>query len=169
MSGARTPSVAAPQATAPAGRGVAQPAPAGGRSGASAPAATSDQFAARESGETAGVTNQAGQQVFASSTAANGKNPAGAQAGAGSPAEGSAVSDAWSGFSSGGSTANGAGSTPAAALAGEQGSGATLGLAILGLGLVGLLGTFVVLAAPRRRLAEANRQRTRRRERGSDQ
>jgi len=109
------------------------------------------------------VTSRDGQQVFASSTA-RGKNPAGAQAGAGSPAEASAVSDAWSGFSSGSSAASEAGA-PATALAGEKGAGSTLGLAILGLGLVGVLGTFVVLAAPRRRLAQANRQRTRRRER----
>lgn len=170
VSGARTPSVAAPQATSPAPqatdparRGAAQPAPVGGGSRATAPAAPADQFATRDGGGTEGVTSQGGQQVFASSTA-KGKKPAGARAGAASaPAEGGAVSDVWSGFSSG-SAASEAGA-PAAALAGEKGSGATLGLAILGLGLVGVLGTFVVLAAPRRRLAEANRQRTRRKER----
>lgn len=125
----------------------------------------SQQFAARENGATAGVTTQNGQAVFASSTAQKAKKAASSGAGSASPSERTAVGDAWSGFSSGASA--GGSATPAAASLSEGGSGSTLGLAILGLGLVGMLGTFLVLATPRlRRAATVRRQGARRKERG---
>jgi len=128
------------------------------------PAGSSEQFAARESGATAGVASEDGQSVFASSQAPNGKSGAGSQAaGSGTPSESSAVGDAWSGFSSG--TAAGTSSAGATSL-GEAGSGSTLGMVILGLGLAGLLGTFLVLAAPRRRRAEVGPRGSSRRDRG---
>jgi hypothetical protein len=111
------------------------------------------------------VTVQNGQPVFASSAAPKGKQAAGS-AGSGAPSERSAVSDAWSGFSSGTSSAGGSGIPAAASSLTENGSGSTLGIAILGLGLVGMLGTFLVLAAPRLRRAGADRQGTGRKQRG---
>ena len=115
----------------------------------SAPAGTGQQFAARKSGATAGVVTEGGQSVFASSSASKAKKAAGSHAGAASPSERSASSDAWSGFSSQGSAARGS-SAPVAAL-GEDGSGSTLGVTILGLGLIGVLGSFLLLAVSRRR------------------
>jgi len=130
-----------------------------------APVDVGDQFAARESGATAGVTEQGGQQVFAGSAAPKAKKASGSKAGSGSPSERSAVGDAWSGFSSG-SFATGGSETPAASLA-EDGSGSPLGMAILGLGLVGILGTLLALAVPARRRVGASRQGSSRGERGS--
>lgn len=167
------------QATQPARRPARQPA--GGRGGATQPAnrgagsgsgtsgtsvaAPNQQFAARESGATAGVTVQNGQSVFASSTAPKDKKAAGSDAGSRSPSERTAVSDAWSGFRSGTPLAAGPG-TPAASSLSEHGFGSTLAMAILGLGFVGMLGTFLMLAAPRLRRVVADRQGTDRNERG---
>jgi len=125
--------------------------------------APGEQFAARESGETAGVVREDGQPVFASSKASKGKK-AGSDAGTGSLSERSAVSDAWSGFSSEASA--GGSRTPATASLGQQGSGSALGMAILGLGLVGMFGTFLMLVASRRLRAEVDPQDTSRRGRG---
>jgi len=123
------------------------------------------QFAARESGATAGVVNEGGQPVFASSSASKGKK-AQSKSATGTPSERSALGDAWSGFSSGASSGGGT-EAPVASLS-ENGSGSTLGMAILGLGLFGVLGTFLLLAASRRRRAEVDSESTTtRRGRGS--
>lgn len=90
--------------------------------------------------------------MFAGSTAGKGKGKQGGSGSGsanGSPSEQSAVSDAWSGFSSQAS-ASGGYRSPVASL-GEQGASSTLGMAILGLGLVGVLGTGLLLVASRRR------------------
>jgi len=123
-----------------------------------APTAGVDQLAARDSGATAGVSEAGGQQVFTSSKA--GKSDSGGKTATRdssrvTPSESTALSDAWSGYGSG-ATVSGS-STPAAASLGEEGSGSTLGLFILGLGLVGMLGAFA-LAVPRRRRVKASGQ-----------
>jgi len=103
------------------------------------------------------VSEAAGQQVFTSSKAGKSDSagkPASSRESQVAPSEGTAVSDAWSGFDA---TASGS-SAPAAASLGEEGSGSsTLGLAVLGLGLVGMLGAFA-LAVPRRRRVKASEQ-----------
>lgn len=167
----RATSGAGGQAGAPGRGGATQPGQRGGDTGSpavpatgpAAPPGTGEQFAARESGATAGVVSEGGQPVFASSSASKGKKAAGSDAGTGSPSERSAVGDAWSGFSSGTSAG---GSRATAASLGEDGSKSPLGMAILGLGLVGIIGTFLVLAAPRRRRAKVDSQGTGPRGRG---
>ncbi len=161
----RTASGAVGEATAPSREPASQPAPTGGRNeaptqapavSAPVPADTGDQFAARESGETAGVASEGDQQVFSSSKAPEGKKAQGpSKAGAGSPSEGSAVSDAWTGL---GSAASPSGSTAStAASVGDEGSsGSSLGVAILALGLVGMLGALALAVAPRRRRVKAS-------------
>lgn len=151
------------EATQPAGGGADSPAvPV--TEAPSVPADTGEQFAARESGATAGVVSEGGQQVFGGSRA-KGRAAGGSDAPASSPSERSAVGDAWSGFDSGASAAGSA--APAASL-GEEGSGSTfgIGMAILAFGLVGMLGTFLVLAASRRRRVTVEPEGTSRRGRG---
>lgn len=144
----------APQNTAPA---VPTPAPAPADP-VVAPTDAAGQFAARDEGATAGVTETGGQQVFSSSQARKGGS-AGQPASKGresqvAPSEGTALSDAWSGFGSG--TVDSASTAPAATSLGEEGSGSTLGVAILGLGLVGMLGALALAVAPRRRRVKAS-------------
>ncbi len=118
------------------------------------PVSPGEQFAAREDGFTAGVVTEGGQAVFAD-PAAGKKQQAGApQPAAGSPSERTATGDAWSGFSSGNST--GGSAAPVASLGADGSSSSTLGIAILGLGLAGTFGTFLVLAASRRRRASVD-------------
>jgi len=111
-------------------------------------ASPSSQFTARVQGATAGVTSRGGQPVFASSVA-----PKKSGANAASPSTRSAVGDVWSGF---GPSTGGSPSVSSAAHAfspGGQGggSGGGAGIAILGIGLVGALGTFLVAGLRRRR------------------
>jgi len=146
--------------------GVTQPAPS--RSGSpvgngTGTAVAGEQFAARESGATAGVVNEGGQPVFASSSASKGKK-AQSKSTTGTPSERSALGDAWSGFDSGASSSGS--KAPVASLS-ENGSGSTLGMAILGLGVMGVLGTLLLLAASRRRRAEVSSESTTTRGRGS--
>lgn len=137
-----------------------------GRAGtgtAAAPAVTKT-FAARERGATEGVARSAGQTVFASSAAPKSKREAakgakGARSGAASTSERSAVGDPWSGFSRATS------SSEAGALSSSSAQGgSSLAMALLGLGLAGVLGTILVaVAAPRRRKAAARFSSRRRR------
>ena len=134
---------------------------AAGRAGAPAPAVPAVRpgaFAARERGATAGVTSRGGQPVFVSSTAPKGKPAAApkarkeARAGAPSASERSAVADPWSGFDRGAASRglNALGSSPV-----HSGGGSTVAMAMVGLGLVGLLGTLLAGARARRRRAPA--------------
>lgn len=148
--------------------GVSQPAPSGNGSPSgvgtrTGTAVAGEQFAARENGGTAGVVNEGGQPVFASSSASKGKEAQSSSA-TSTPSERSALGDAWSGFDSGASSSGS--KAPVASLS-ENGSGSTLGMAILGLGVMGVLGTLLLLAASRRRRAEVSSESTTTRGRGS--
>jgi len=108
------------------------------------------------------VTQSAGQSVFASSVAASRASAAA------SPSARSVVGDLQSGF---GSAVKGSASTPAfagsssASPAGGAGSTA-IGMAVLGLGLMGVLATSLVAVAQRRR-AHGEVRSSRRAEGGS--
>ena len=105
------------------------------------------QFEARAEGGTAGTTRSAGRAVFAS-PAAKAKAPRKAT---GTPSARTAAGDLWSGFEPQARSSVFA----AEASATEQGSGApvTAALAILGLGLVGLVASASVLGLRRRKQA----------------
>lgn len=111
------------------------------------------QFAQRASGATAGVTSRGGQTVFASPAAKAPKasNSRAAEASRATPSARSASGDLWSGFKPAARSSVFA----AESAAGDQGSAApmTAALVVLGLGLVGLVGTASVLGARRRRAA----------------
>jgi len=116
-------------------------------------------FAARERGETAGVTTRGGQPVFASPASPRGVSrsaarpkKSAARTSAPAASERSAVGDVWSGFAS----RSPRGYTAALASSPDSPAGAsTIAIAMLGLGLAGVLGTVAVAVAPRRRRARA--------------
>ena len=131
----------------------------GAGSGTSAPSPSGQaDINARVNGSTAGVIEQGGQSVFASSAAPGqskakgGKDPARSSAkGTGQAAsERSAAGDLWSGVTSGASS-----SLDSAAAVGGQSNGLSggmvAGIAILGLGLVGITGGALLVTARRRR------------------
>lgn len=151
-----------PVATRPAGTSGSGAPPA---AVSARPAATYGASAlhARESGATAGVTHGPdGQPVFSSSTAPKGKaagkrhaTPA-ARAHSPAPSARSATGDLWSGVASPSRPSFSATAAPASAGAGGGvGSGVLVGSAILGLGLVGLLGAAFVVGEQRRRRVKA--------------
>lgn len=138
-------------------RGAPTPPASGGTRSPAVPATPGEQLAARESGATVGVVNEGGQPVFANTKPSIGKKAAGSGAAASSPSERSAVGDVWSGFND----PSAPGSTASVASPGENGgSGSALGMGILAVGLVGLLGTFFLLAASRRRRVTASQEGT---------
>ena len=113
-------------------------------------------FAARLRGATAGVAHQGGHGVFASSVApkakarAHASHPAHAASRAAAPSPRSATSDVWSGFG-----APSRSPVYAAASAVGQGGGGVssqvlAGIVILGLGLAGVVGGGLAVAARRR-------------------
>jgi len=106
------------------------------------------------------VTRQGGKSVFSSSTA-----PKSAKHGARSqhkvslapaPTTRSATGDLWSGVSSAG-TPSLASAASVGGQGGGLGAGVLAGLVILGLGLVGLTGGFLVTAGRRRRAGASKR------------
>jgi len=158
-SGARAPSRSTGQAPDTSGapaRGVvrrsAPVAPATGVANSQSGVADS-QFAQRANGATAGVTARGGRTVFASPAAKGTGSGRESKASDATPSARSASGDLWSGFKP-----QARSSVFAAEAAGaNQGSGApmTAALVVLGLGLVGLVGSASVLGLRRRR-AEAN-------------
>ena len=133
-------------------------APAQGQSTAPASAGQAD-ITARVEGSTAGVRQQGRQSVFASSTAPaaskadRGKSKASSPARSSTPAvsERSAAGDLWSGVTSRGGNPSLA---SAAAMGGQSdglSGGAVAGIAVLGLGLVGIAGGALATAGRRRR------------------
>lgn len=121
--------------------------------------ATQGDIAARVAGQTAGVVEQGGQKVFASSAApgsakAKGKKAAAARKKAAkdtqAPSQRTAVADLWTGVSG---SANLASAASAGATDSGPHGGVIAAVAMLGLGLVGLTGA--VLVAGRRRRAGA--------------
>ena len=135
------------------------------RSGATpqAPAAAAPSpFQVRVNGSTAGVSRQGSQVVFSSS-----KAPAKAAAKpkkaktAAKPAAKAAVSprtataDLWSGLAASSSSPISA-AEASSGKSGGLGSGVILGLAIVGLGIAGLAGAFVVTTSRRRAASKAN-------------
>jgi len=118
--------------------------------GPALPAVGRESFAARERGGTVGVARSGDRAVFASSTEPKTKRKGG-KAAPPSASERSAGGDAWSGFDR-------AAVSPAAAAASSpppQQGGPNLAMAMLGLGLVGVLATVLAAAAPRHRRAAA--------------
>jgi len=116
------------------------------------------QFEARRSGATEGVTTSGGQPVFTGSVAKDAAADVsgdGADAGA-SPAATSATGNLWSGFAPDQSSSLSAADASAAPQSGDGGS-QTIGMAILGLGLTGLLGGFLVAAVRRQRVQVGRR------------
>jgi hypothetical protein len=115
-----------------------------------------EQFAARVSGATEGVTRSGEQTVFAGS-AARDSAPVTTQAAgrpseeAASPAARSGTGDVWSGFAARPSASLSTAGAAAAPQSGGLGSQA-IGMAAVGLGLAGLAGGFVVAAVRRQRV-----------------
>lgn len=107
----------------------------------------SSQFAARVQGATAGVTSQRGHAVFASSVA----KKSGAHAA--SPSTRSAAGDVWSGIGSGNASPSVSAASAFSSGPGGGSGGIGAGMAILGIGVIGVFGTFLVAAARRRRAA----------------
>lgn len=110
------------------------------------------QFADRARGATAGVARSDGRPVFASPAAKAAGKPRGERNARSAPSARSASGDLWNGFKPQSRSSVFA----AEASAAQQGGGAagTAALVILGLGLVGLIGSVSVLGL-RRRKAEA--------------
>lgn len=135
------------------------------RSGATAPRGSAPSRSGGVSGgvnTTEGVIRTAGTTAFAGSVtrqdrvAAATKAKAKSKAKAGSPAQadpapGTATADLWSGFASAKNPSLMPSTGNSGVPAGGTGSGATLGLALLGLGMVALLGLAGLTAASRRR------------------
>jgi hypothetical protein len=160
------------QGSPPSGQG--NPPSPGGSSGGGDPTSAPPvraQFNARVLGATAGVTNQGGQRVFASSTApgkasstgrgkATGKAKSSARSAARSVApavsQRTATGDLWSGVTS---RANP--SLASAAAGAKEGGGLSSGvvaaMALLGLGLAGIVG-FALVTSRRRRVAGASKR-----------
>ncbi len=125
------------------------------RGGTSTPSVSGGQsdITARVQGATAGVVRSGDQSVFASSTAP-GKDKASRSEG---PSESTAASEGWSGVTS---TANP--SLAAAEAMGEDSGGGlsdglVAGIVLLALGLAGITGGSVLVAARRRRAGATNR------------
>jgi len=110
------------------------------------------QFAQRADGATAGVTASGGQRVFAS-PAAKARARVASKAARTTPSARSASGDLWNGFK----PKTRASVFAAEAAGASQGSGGpmTAALVVLGLGLVGLVGSASVLGLRRRRAASA--------------
>ena len=100
---------------------------------------------ARVSGATAGVSRQGGRSVFSSSSAAKGSARPAAPTG-------SASGDLWTSVQSARTPSVAAAAGPVDGRSGELGTGVLAGVLILGLGVTGLTGAFLVTAGRRRRV-----------------
>jgi len=144
-----------------------QPAPQAPRStGAPATRIAPSQFAARESGATAGVTRSGGQVVFSGSGApakadargARTKKAAKAATGPGRAgvSDRTATADLWSGVAAPTASPISAAEATADGQTGGIGGGVAVGLAILGLGVAGLAGALILIPARRRAASKVN-------------
>jgi hypothetical protein len=145
---------------------AAQPSRESQSSSNATPSRAQAPVAARNSGSTAGVVQQGGQEVFASSTPpartaapARSRETTPARDNAPATSTRSATGDLWTGVTSAGTNPSLSSAASVGGSSGGLSGGAIAGMAILGLGLVAISGGALVATGRRRRASAGDTKR----------